>query len=310
MPNLRLPNGFLLVALLLVTVTTFAKDPPQRAKPCAWSQDVLDAFFADARQHLLGERPSPRAAMADDRRQSPPPVVDSDTSSISWSELVSAETLTAEIKRLNIALATSLARPAQFKGGGNLQCRRDFSTLAVVFGVISEYGSEVRWKKSAPLIKNHCLLASELCESGTDESYAAAKKARQVLNDLIRGQPVELPAKPPAGGSLANFSQVMQRMEQGLEENVSPSLASARQFRSEVQTVVHDAQLLAALAQAICHENYEYGTDPTYLGFAIVLREACRELHQATSEVNYNAARAAVGKVSQSCSDCHEAYRG
>src|SRR5215213_8466797 len=34
--------------------------PVKRAKPPVWSQDVLDEFFIDAREQLVGERPAKR----------------------------------------------------------------------------------------------------------------------------------------------------------------------------------------------------------------------------------------------------------
>ncbi|MCG8447990.1 MAG: cytochrome c, partial [Pirellulales bacterium] len=106
------------------------------------------------------------------------------------------------------------------------------------------------------------------------------------------------------------FAQLMQRMEQSFAENIAPSLANARQFRKRKQAISHEAQLLAMLAQVIQLAAYDYSDDETYVAYALGLRETCRELRRACDQGNYESARAAAGKVSQSCSACHADYRG
>ena len=78
--------------------------PAKRARPPKWSADVLDAFFDDAREKLVGTRPdyeqaATRIAPADadsvagEAATRPQPA-------LSWSKLIDAETIETEIKRL------------------------------------------------------------------------------------------------------------------------------------------------------------------------------------------------------------------
>ena len=310
---LRIVTPALLVGAFLLSGATVADQPPRRAKPAPWSQDVLDAFFDDARHHLVGERPQAVASEAGEKLPVSsllPGMGKARAATTKWSDLVTADTLTTEVKRLNIALTAALAKPAQFKGGGNLQCRRDFSVLAVLFGLISEFDREVRWQKSAAMMKSRCAHSSELCKAGSDESYAASQNVQRLLDNLIRGQAVDLAPAPADVEVFEVLPQLMQRMEQALKGNVSPSLSNASEFRKRKQAIAQDAEILALLAEVICEESHGFADDETYLGHARTLREASRKLRRAIGDGSYEAARAAAGDVSQSCSECHDGYRG
>ncbi|MEQ8836101.1 MAG: hypothetical protein RID07_04780, partial [Lacipirellulaceae bacterium] len=95
-----------------------SKEPPRRAKPPVWSRDVLDAFFDDAREHLVGERPASanttNTQLASKNAAGEQPA----TGGFAWSQRISAETVTQEIKRVANTLRTPLANPSRFKSGG------------------------------------------------------------------------------------------------------------------------------------------------------------------------------------------------
>ena len=64
------------------------------------------------------------------------------------------------------------------------------------------------------------------------------------------------------------------------------------------------------LARTICREDYDFADDEAFVEIAHELGRASRELTEASERGDYEAARQAVGRVIQSCSDCHESYRG
>lgn len=144
-------------ALLIAPYLAAAEpnSPPKYARPPKWPKDVIDTFFPDATAKLVGSRP-------DYGKQTP--VANSDQlpgadSTIApteggWSKLIDADTIETEIKRIVQLLNKTITAPAQFKGGGYKDCRRDFSVLAALFAVIAEYDGEVRWKDAAPQLRN------------------------------------------------------------------------------------------------------------------------------------------------------------
>lgn len=298
----------LLSAIILFGLcqNAFAKKPPRRAKPPEWPQEVLDVFLENAHEHLVGERPTGNAAAVAQKS----PKTKAVDPSFRWSEIIAADTLTSEVRRLNISLTTNLSKPGKFKGGGNLVCRRDFAMLAVLFSRIAEYDDEVRWQSIAPALASECLSASDACEKGTDESFALANSVKEYLDQLIQGQQPELAPTPGSESATADFALLMQRMEYSANESISPRLASKREFRRSKQQLAHESQLLALLALVIEHEDYGYGDDEEYLEFSKMLRESAQLLRRASDEGDYERAREASGNVNQSCSQCHEAFRG
>ncbi len=295
----------LLLLPALSATLCHAAESPRRVQPPHWSPDVLDAFFEDARQHLVGERPK---YQAEQPATLPSAEETTDATKQKWSELIDAETLTAEIKRLHNQLATTLKKSSRFQGGGNLICQRDLGLLAVLFGVIDQFDTEVRWQRSAKLMQQRCLQAGKNCKAASTQSYAAAKEMHAVLGELLRGQ---APADQATGEQeLTDQTLLMQSMELVIKERLKPALSNKREFRKRSELAYEQAQLLAVLAEVIQKEGYDYADDDTYLDLARQLRKAAQDLTQAARDKNYEAARAAAGRVGQSCSTCHEDYRG
>ncbi|MGI9429049.1 MAG: cytochrome c, partial [Bythopirellula sp.] len=284
----------------------------QRVQPPEWSRDVLDEFFEDAREQLVGERPA-SAAGGEQRPSVATPASgegEAEEAEFRWSLLIEADTLTAEIKRINNQLGTALRKSSSFQGGGNLLCRRDFGLLSVLFAVIRDFDKDVRWKRSARQVQAECYQASNNCKSASAQSFAAAQNTHALLEDLFRGQAPAATGTSEDEQLLIERPQLMQSMELSLKERLGPAVANSREFRRRSQQAVEQAQVLAVLAEMIQREGYEYADDDTFLDEARQLREAAAELSQAAKEKNYEAARAAAGKVGQSCSRCHEGYRG
>jgi len=298
-----------LSALFVLASVTHAggeETPRRRAKPPQWSQEVREVFFDDARKELVGARPVVRAAKTQAE------VVESSSrlqeEGLPWSELIEAETLQAEIKQVINRLAGAIATSGKFNGGGYQQCQRDFSLLAVLFGVIEEFDEQVRWQKDAGAVRRQLEQAAALCEEASEPSYSAAQKVHELLADLLRGQST-------VDGSLqenqqVGRSQLMLRMEQSMEEMLSPALSSKKNFRRRSSAVAHESQLLAVFARVIVAEGYESADDEEFSGYARQLGEASTGLVRAAKEKNYEAARSAMGRLTQSCSNCHEDFRG
>ena len=288
----------------------------QRAKPPVWSQDVLDEFFVDAREQLVGERPAKLAAgaatAASAGQGSAAAVGVENAGAAPWSQVISGDALAAEVKQLAASLRDPLANPAKFKSGGYKTCRAAFNELAVLFAVIAEYDGDVRWQEDAPMLRDALSRAARNCKTGTDQTFAEAAELRTQLDDLIRGERLGgKPAPPPERWSdLADRPLLMTRMESALQEGISPALSSARDFSRKSVDVQQEAEVLSLLAAVIDREEFEYWDDENFQEHSSALRAASRDLTRAAAEANYEAARAAAGAASQSCSACHEGYRG
>jgi cytochrome c556 len=289
-----------------------AEEAPKRAKPPVWTPDVLNAFFEDATNQLVGKRPTrigetDRLAQAD---AAPKP--DERPKEFSWSQLVSGDTLEAEVKRIVAGLREPLANPPKFMAGGHKQCQADFSVLAVLFAIIAEHDGDARWKTDAAALRDALARAGMNCKTATDQSYREAMQRKTELDDVIRGERLagQQAKKLEKWSDLAERPLLMQRMEKLLQEELSPSLANAKEFSKQAPDVQQRTELLAVLANVMQRAEYEYWDDAGFQELSSDLRRATAELSRAAVEANYEAARAAAGRVGQACSACHEGYRG
>jgi len=290
--------------------------PPKRAKRPKWTQEVRDAFFEDAREHLVGARragdelpsrtsaglqgePIDRAEAGADRDRV-------------WSRLIDEDTLAVEVKRGVAALRDPLVSAAKFKSGGYKQCRAELSVLAVLFRVIAEYDGEIRWQSDATLLQAALGRAAKNCKTATNQSYAEAAERKIDLEEVIRGQVLtgEPPKDDELWSAIVDRGPLMQRMERSLMERISPRLASASTFEKSIAEITHEAKVLAMLSETIDREAYEYWDDDSFREHADSLQKAASDLTRAAVERDYEATRRAAGQAGQACSVCHEGYRG
>ncbi len=85
--------------------------------------------------------------------------------------------------------------------------------------------------------------------------------------------------------------------------------SNADEFKKNAEKAAREAELIAAIAEVIQREGFEFADDQTYLGFAKQMRDAALEVVDAAKIKNYDSARAASGKIDKACSQCHEGYR-
>jgi hypothetical protein len=302
------------MAFMPSLTTTRAELPPRRVKPPAWSRDVLDLFFDDARDALQGPRPDydsflPATSKGHLNNATSPGEVETKSR---WTHLVDAETIETEIKRLAILIDSDVTTPGLFKGGGHRKCRQHFSTLAVLFAIVGQYDGEVRWKQPAPALRDLFARAGYNCKAGTDQSFREATQRKQDLTDLIRGSRPEVPkAEPqPNWSQVADRPPLMRRMELAHQGRLTKWLASRDEFSRNRLEISHEAQLLAILGEIIRQEGFDYWDDETYSSFALQLSQAGRDLSEAVDGTNYAEARDAAARATKACSGCHEDYRG
>jgi hypothetical protein len=294
------------MALGIIAGFALAQAPAERAAPPKFTDADTEPFFPDAREALVGERPAASAAIhapGDDESRA--------TATFEWSRVVAGDTLATEVKRIGTNLAEPLASPAAFKSGGNKACRGEFAVLAVLFAVIEQYDGDVRWQREAGALREASSRVSDSCRTASDQSYAAAVRVRDDLDDLIRGErPASDPARPLEKWSqLSDRKLLMRRMEQAMQNGVNPCLADAKALAKSAADMHHEAELLALLANVIDREAFDYWDDETFRGYSHDLGSAASELARAGADGNYEAARAAAGAITNACAACHDGYR-
>lgn len=290
--------------------------PAKRARPPKWPAEVVDTFFPDARDALVGPRPdyAARAAAvtkADTTAAGGSPG-GSESTKVAWSKVIDADTIETEIKRLAQAVAQDVATPSDFKGGKFEDCRRHFTTLAMLFAVAAEYDGTVRWQDASAGLRDLFARAGHNCKVGTDATFRESTERKQDLADLVAGARPQLPPaeRTAEWAQVADRPPLMQRLEIAHEEGLTKWLANEREFSQHRDEVRHEAQLVALIADVMSREGFEFWDDDQYAACARELKQAATIVATSAEQNDFAKVRAAASRMTKACADCHEGYRG
>jgi len=318
-------SGTMIAGQLLV-----ADGPPgvarKRALPPKWDDRVRDAFFSDARATLEGDRPkfadgTGSTATASNTGGAPSTTAPSGGGDSgapaagganAWSKIVSADTLQDEIKSYQTEIKDNVKNPSEFKGNLFKRARDDFSILAAAFGVIGEYDGDVRWKDQAVTARDLFGQSGVNCKVATDQSFNDAKLRADDLAALVRGDslPAKASAEPKANWpKVANRPPLMHRLDAAQGGRLAPWTANQADFSKHLDGILHEAEIVAMIAEVIQRDGYDFTDDKSYLGFAHEMQTQALDLASAAKSKNYDQARAAAGKLAQACSNCHGGFR-
>ena len=189
--------------------------------------------------------------------------------------------------------------------------RLHFSTLAAMFGVIAEYDGDVRWKQQSLGARDAFGKVAANCKVGTDASYNESKLRKADLEDLVGGASPDLKPNPDdfTWGKLMDRAPIMQRLEIALEERLKPQTSDAGAFEDNVESVMHEAEMVAAMAEILMKPEMEDGEDEDYMSFSNRMKAAGREIVDAVKLNDADRASKAVGEITKACDECHEFYR-
>lgn len=311
-------KALLLAALLAMIAQAWVFAQPrrrsERARPPKFTdRDVQGVFFADIfSEGFQGPRPEnlskPAAAaapMTSVPQGAPAPSGDG------WSQVISSTTIEDEIKAIKLQVDSDVMTEQQFISRGYEPSRRHFGVLAMLFGVIAEYDGDVRFKEQAPAARDVFARSSANCKVGTTQSFNEAKKRKADLQELLSGgaAPAAQAEPNPTWGQIADREPLMERLEIAQQTNLQPWIGSEAEFKSHLEEAVHEAELVAAIAEVLRRPGMTDAEDETYAGFSKTMHQAALDIVQAVKTSNYEQARKAVGVIDQACSQCHETYR-
>ena len=228
-----------------------------------------------------------------------------------WAALISAPTIEDEVKAIKLAVDNGVDKPSQFSGGGYQNARYQFSVAAAMFGIIAEFDGDVRWKSQSLGIRDVFSRTAGNCKVGSTQAYNEAKLRKADLQDLLGGATVAAKANAEDfnWSRVADRAPLMQRLEVAVDERLSPMTSSADEFESNKETILHEAEIVAAISHILTRPQMEDSDDEDYAGYANKMKSGALDLVDAIKLNDSDRAASAVGVMTQSCTECHELYR-
>ena len=323
----KLISFFVLACLIAVLLqfSLFAQDKQnkekviKRVKPPTFDPDdtrgvFFNNVFADGA--LVGSRPAdlgqPLGIAGTGGGNAPSNGDAGSGGNFAWKAIISAEVIEDEIKKISTHLDQTITTPNKFAGGGYQEARLDFSMLAMLYGISSEYDGDVRWKEDAPELRDLFVRAAQGAKVGSQQAYSQSKIAKQSLADLVRGTKFipDKESEPQTIWAEAGFrNPLMQRLDLSRDKRIKPAVANPVEFKSKQDELKHEANIIAAIGEVLTKEGMEYADEEDFADQAKRMKKAAHDVLAAIDLGNYEQAVAGVGEISLSCDACHENYR-
>jgi len=314
--------GLAVVTAIVVLVGTLAGQAPPQGKtlpPQKFDQSLLNKFFPDIRQAVGPGQPGGSVVagsapgMAAPGAPAAASAASGGSSGPGWKQIISADTLEAEIKNGVLAVADTVGSIGKFNTG-HRTTRKVYSVLAVCFAVIADYDdNEVRFKDKAAGMRDAVGRSGFNCKVATQGAFNEAKLRFEDLQSLVRGASVDVDQGEtvvPYNDRVANRPPLMQRMEDSLDRALKPLTANKGEFEANKEKILHEAEVLRMLAKVIQDGSYEYSDDESYLEHAVAIENECANIVTGLKTNNLEQVQSAVGGISKACSACHEFFRG
>lgn len=311
----------LVVALVLGGITgPLMAQPPKRkssrAKPPTFDSKAMEGvFFADVKKQLQGEPPKASDAKgSSSARPSANPnstMASEATGGSPWPKLISAPSIEDLIKESKLRLDSVVTTETKFAGGGFKDARREYTLLAMMFGIIEQYPTEVRWKKVSPWVRMKMVRVALSSKVGSSQAYNEAKQRKQDLTDLVSGSAANdnSPLDELDWGNAIDRVPLMQVMDWGTRENLIKLCATPKTFQESPEEVMKYAELIASSGELLMQKGMTDAGDPEYDKHAIAMRDQALAIVQAVKLNSPDAAREAAALINQACDNCHNSYR-
>ncbi len=285
-------------------------------KAPAFENSVLELFATDARTKIgSGSLPGEKKAAPPGTPNSAPgesPAAAPQMGDFAWSKLISSDSLESEIKSLGTVAADAVKTPNNFKSKGREVAQGAFTELAMLFGVISQFDGDVKWKKDALGLEKAYAQAGNNCKTSSDAAYKEAKKRTEDLGELFKGGSIELPKAdgPGTWHELLNRPVLMKRLEEARQGGrVAKYTGSKAEFKKGKDKLMQEAQVLAVISEVIKDQGFESANDESYQKFAQAFQGHCLALVEAVKSDDADKAQAAFAQVSKACDTCHGDFR-
>ena len=302
-------------SVLAAQVQERVKKPLIRAKrPVFESKDSDGIFFEDLfRQGLVGDRPrkiDPSTVPNSTATAATMPT-DSDVEG-GWAAIIDAATLENEVKRWQQSLVDQVTTPVKFKTT-HQEISEQFSMLAMWFAIIGKYEDEVRWNEAADSVRAALVDSASRSRATDISAFNNAKQRTEDLTELVRGG--KFPEEPNVSSEIEDWSMIvdrnpiMSRLEVSVSEELKSATASDKDFKENIDIVLHEAGIIAATARVLQLPEMLDADDDDYNQYAQEMLVAAMEMKAAAKSNNLEGVNAALNQVNQACTKCHGDYR-
>lgn len=227
-----------------------------------------------------------------------------------WGERMPLEVLDQEITSTRNFLNATLQSVGSYNSS-LLMIEQKAASIAVLAQISMDHPEDVSWKEDAPYIRD---LAKKMNESplqrGKKDQVRLLKLFENMTDTFNRSRPADLEEPPADDGfsDVAMMPSVMKRMAEA-EQKMKVEAGTESAFQSKKEMIQHEAAILGTFTHVICDENYGYGDDEEFTGYANAVIDAAKTIRNATEVDDFASYEVALSKISTNCQSCHSVFK-
>lgn len=231
-------------------------------------------------------------------------------SSDDWADLLPAKNLLDEVNQIRNFLKSSLQSVGTYNGA-MLSIPGRAASLAALAEIASKHSEDISWKEDAAYIRN---LAKKMTESnlqrGKKDQARLLLLFENIADVLNRSKPagLEEPNPEDSFSDVAEMRLLMMRMAEA-ERKMKNEAGTESAFENKKDVVQHEAMIMASLTKVISREEYGYGDDPEFVGYAQKVMDACETIRDSADTGTFSAYELALSRISTNCQECHSVYK-
>ena len=227
-----------------------------------------------------------------------------------WAALLPAKNLLDEVNQIRNFMNSSLQSVGTYNNS-MLSIPGKAAALAALAHIASEHSEQISWKEDAVYIRN---LAKKMTETtlqrGKKDQGRLLLLFENIADILNRSRPagLEEPSPDDSFSDVAEMGFLMARMADA-ERRMKNEAGNESGFASRKEMVRHEAMIMASLTKVIAKEEYGYGDDPEFVGYAQKVIEACDTIRDSADTGTFSAYDLALSRISTNCQECHSLYK-
>jgi hypothetical protein len=279
-----------------------------------YNKHPYDVWYPNAYQVAADSRPVGSAgngravAVAQAKKSAAQPVKTKAAPQASggWKSLVSGAELEAEMKRIAIFCNEKLLMVSRYNSSFK-EIANNAAALSAVAQIAAVHPDPISWKEDALYLRDLGLKLSETAtERGTKKFKEAKEQFEKIDGILKKNKPAGLgePKKGATFFDVAGRGSLMRRME-AAHKWLKSEIKTEEQFKSNLQTIAHEATMLGLMAQVIGDKSYDSAEDPRYKRYVATTIGEARKIVAATKAGNFAVYQPALDKIYNQCNECH-----
>jgi hypothetical protein len=229
-----------------------------------------------------------------------------------WANLISSEVLADEVKQIRLRMNQALTQVTLYNGRYKEIIAPDGAELAALAGIVTLTKPDgISWKDNAHLVREFAGQVSSSAKGLGQGPYDATKLAFENVDGLLNGTK---PAKIPEGvaptmpfNEVVTTKQIMKRLQR--TEDALKAASNEALFKKEIESIVREASVLAALIKVISSEGCPSADEEEFQKFAKDTILAGQDMVAGAKSANYAAFEDGKNRMLKKCSECHLSYR-